>query len=251
MDRRIVLGAVGGAVAVVLLAAWALADRGGGSPSAQAQTTTTVPAVSTPGRTITVQGVASVSGVPDTATVSLGVQIQAPTATEALETISGKVQTIIDVLTTAGVGKADIQTTGLYVTPDYRGGGPANGYWGGNSVQATIHDVSKVGPVLDAAARAAGDGVTLGGVSFSIDDTSALYARAREMAVTEARTRAGQLAAAAGASVGPVLSIDSSSQSTPFPYAASAPATTVAGPPIEPGRENLQLTVQVVFALMA
>jgi uncharacterized protein len=253
MDRRIVLGAAGGAVAVVLLASWALAGKGGGSGRAQAQSTTTVPAVSAvsaAGRTITVQGVASVSGVPDTATVSLGVQVHAPTATEAWETTSGKVQTIIDVLTKAGVGKADIRTMGVYLTPDYRDAGSANGYWGGNSVQATIHDVSKVGPALDAAARTVGDGVTLGGVSFSIDDTSQLYAHAREMAVGDARTRAGQLAAAAGVTLGPVLSMDASTQSSPVPYAASA-ATTVAGPAVEPGRENLQLTVQVVFGLMA
>jgi uncharacterized protein YggE len=254
MNRRILLVAAGGAAVVVLLAVWALDGRDDGPPAAQAQSPTTIPAASAGNHTITVDGVGSVSGVPDTATVSLGVQIKAPTATEALETAGAKAQSVVDVLTAAGVGKTDIRTTSVYVSPNYNPGGTPNGYWANNSVQATIHDVSKVGPVLDAATRAVGDGVTLGGVSFSIDDTGPLYTQARQKAVAEARTRAGQLAAAANASVGPVVSITESTQSTPPPFiygASASAATTAPGPVVEPGQQNLQLTVQVVFALMA
>ena len=125
-------------------------------------------------------------------------------------------------------------------------------------MSAVIHDVAKAGPAIDAATQAVGDGITLGGVSFSIDDTSDLYGQARQKAVAEAKQRAGQLAQAAGVSVGTVLSMNESVQSSPYPYgfdrAASGVATTAAAAPaptpLEPGSQELQLRVQVVFELV-
>jgi uncharacterized protein YggE len=93
-------------------------------------------------------------------------------------------------------------------------------------------------------------------VSFSIDDTSALYGQARQKAVDEAKQRAGQLADAAGVSVGGVLSMNESVQSSPHQYgydraASAAAAPAAAAPtPIEPGSQELQLRVQVVFELV-
>jgi uncharacterized protein YggE len=200
-----------------------------------------------------VQGVGTVSGTPDTVTLNLGVQVQGASATAALATASSKAQALIDTLTGAGVAKADIQTGYVSVYPNYLGSGVIAGYWASNSVTAVVHDVDKAGPIIDAATNAVGDGTTLGGVSFSIADTSGLYAQARKMAVDQARQHAEQLATAAGGSVGAVLSIDEATQEVPMPIAA-APATTMAGAPsaatpIEPGRQQLQLSVKVVFGL--
>jgi uncharacterized protein YggE len=195
-----------------------------------------------------------VSGTPDTVTLSLGVQIQAPTAAEALDEASHKSEALMDTLTGAGVGKADVKTSGLNVYPNYMPAGRPDGYWAGSSVTATLHDISKAGGVIDAAASAVGDGITLGGVWFSIDDTSALYAQAREMAVTEARTHAEQLAKAANASVGAVVAINESAQYVPMardamPASAGAATTIPATLPVEPGRQDIQLSVQVAFEL--
>ena len=74
------------------------------------------------------------------------------------------------------------------------------------------------------------------------------------MAVQEARRHAEQLAQAANASVGAVVSIDESAQGPSVSYradssvSAGAAPTTIAAP-IEPGRQDLQLSVQVVFEL--
>jgi uncharacterized protein YggE len=251
MNRAFLLAAGGGAVAAALLAVGVLAavDDGPAPAVAQNQTTTAVPGAAT--RTITVDGVGAVSGTPDTASLNLGVQVQAPTAAEALDTASSKSQALVDTLTHAGVGKADIQTRGLNVYPTYTGPGTVDGYTAGSSVTATLHDIAKAGPVIDAATAAVRDGITLGGVWFSIDDTSALYAQARQMAVAEARTRAEQLAKAANASVGSVVSMNEAAQYRT--YLAGAAATTVPDAarsmPIEPGSQDLQVTVQVVFEL--
>jgi uncharacterized protein YggE len=259
MNRTIVLAAGGGALAAALIAVGVLAAVDDGTKSAVAQNPTTTVATGSPGvaRTITVDGIGRVSGTPDTASLTLGVQVQAPTAAEALNTASAKAQTLIDTLTGAGVGKADIQTGNVSVYPNYKDMGTVAGYWASNSVTATVHDVANAGAVIDAAANAVGDGITLGGVWFSIDDTSGLYAQARAIAVGEARTRAEQLAKAANVSVGAVVAMNESAQYYPSPVAydgrdsgGAATTTVPVMAPIEPGSQNLQLSVQVVFELI-
>ena len=255
MNRSIALAAGGGVIVAALIAVGVLAAVDDSPAPAVAQNPPTS-AAAPPGvaRTITVDGVGVVSGTPDTVSLNLGVQVEAPTAAQALDAASRKSQAVVDTLTGAGVAKADIQTSGLNVYPNYSGGGTRNGYSAGASVTATLHDISKAGEVIDAATAAVGDGITLGGVWFSIDDTSTLYAQAREMAVAEARTHAEQLAKAANVSVGSVVSMNESAQYLPMARdampAASGVATTVpAALPVEPGRQDLQLTVQVVFEL--
>ena len=258
---RWILPAAGGGVVVALLAVGMLAAVNDGPKRATAQSPTTTVApggAATPGvaRTVAVDGVGVVSGTPDTVTVSLGVSVQAATASEALRSSSEKAQALIDTLTGAGVAKADIQTGYVSLWPRYRDSSQTpDGYWASNSITAVIHKMDDAGSIIDAATDAVGDGITLGGVSFSIDDTSGLYAQARQMAVAEARRRAEQLAQAANVSVGTVISMSESAQEVPSPVAyrdsvaAGSPTTSLAAP-IEPGRQELQLRVQVVFELV-
>jgi uncharacterized protein YggE len=245
----------GGGVVAVLLGVGVLAAVRSGPAPATAQAPTTTPGATTgPVRTVTVDGVGVVTGVPDTVTINLGVSVEKSSAAEALQEVNTKANALIGTLTDAGVAKADIQTAYVSVWPVDPGSTP-NRYSASNSVTAVIHDVNRAGPVIDAAAEAVGDGITMGGVSFSIDDTSDLYGQARRKAVEEATLRATQLAQAAGISVGPVLSMSESTQSSPYPYAydrLASSATTTAGAaptPIEPGTQELQLRVQVVFEL--
>jgi uncharacterized protein YggE len=250
MNRALVLATSGAAVAAALIAVGVLAvvDDAPAPAVAQNPTNTTAGA---PTRTITVDGVGHVSGPPDTGTLNLGVQVQAPTAAEALRSATTKAQALVDTLTGAGVGKADIQTRGLNVNPTYTGPGTINGYTAGSSVTVTLHDIGKAGPVIDAATAAVGDGITLWGISFSIDDTSGLYAQAREMAVTEARTHAEQLAKAANVAVGAVVAMDESAQYLPMARdGATATTAAAASMPVEPGAQELQLSVQVVYELV-
>jgi uncharacterized protein YggE len=255
--KRWIVPVAGGGVVVVLLGVGVLAAARSGPAPATAQVPTTTPGATTgPVRTVTVDGVGVVTGVPDTVTINLGVSVEQSSAAEALQEVNTKATALIGTLTDAGVAKTDIQTGYVSVWPVSPDTTP-NRYSASNSVTAVIHDVSRAGPVIDAAAEAVGDGITMGGVSFSIDDTSDLYGQARRKAVEEATQRATQLAQAAGISVGPVLSMNESNQLSPYPYAydrvMASSATTTAGAaptPIEPGTQELQLRVTVVFELV-
>jgi uncharacterized protein YggE len=261
--KRWIVPVAGGGVVAALLGVGMLAAVHDGPRPATAQTPTTVApttASATGGvtRTVSVEGVGAVSCIPDTVTVNLGVSVEGRSAAEALESANTKAKALISTLTDAGVGKTDIQTGYVSVWPRYRDNSQdVDGYWVSNSVTAVLHDIDGAGALIDAATNAVGDGITMGGVSFSIADTSGLYTQARQQAVTEARRRAGELAGAAGVSVGTVVSINESAQEVPVAAAydgrAGAATTAVAAStpvPIEPGKQELQLRVQVVFELV-
>jgi uncharacterized protein len=259
MKRWIVPVAGGGVVAVLLGVGVLAAVRSGPSPAtAQAPTVAPPTASASAGvtRTVAVDGVGVVSGIPDTLTVNLGVSVLESSAAEALASANTKAKALIDTLISAGVAKADIQTGYLSVWPMYPGSEQTrpSQYTASNSVTATLHDIDRAGAVIDAAAEAVGDGITMYGTSFSIADTSGLYTQARQQAVTEATRRGGELASAAGVSLGPVVSMNESAQEIPHPAAYDRSATTAAAGaaamPIEPGKQEIQLRVQVVFELV-
>jgi uncharacterized protein YggE len=246
----IVLGAVGAT-------AYGTLDASPQPATAQTSPEPTSPppsetATAGPVRMITVDGTGIVSGTPDLLTVSMGVQVQAPTATEALRASSDKAASLIATLQRAGVAKADLTTSGLSLWPRYdKDGQQITGYEASNQVTAKLRDLDKAGTVIDAAAAAVGDAIRLNGLGFSIEDTGPLYVQARDLAVAQARTQAEQLAKAAGVALGQVLTIEESAQQVPVPvpYAADAAAAREQSVPIEPGTQDVRLTVRVSFAI--
>ena len=82
------------------------------------------------------------------------------------------------------------------------------------SQMATAHRKRRLSdasaPVHKFSSETAGDDIRLQGVQFSIDDTSALIAKARAEAVKDASAQAKQLADAGGIKVGTIHTIDNS-----------------------------------------
>jgi uncharacterized protein YggE len=250
VQRWIIPAAVLGGVALGVTGI-AFVNNGGGSRPAVAQATP----VSTPlTKTISVDASGSVKGKPDTANVNLGVQADKASAEEALNEASAKARSLIDLLKAQGIAEDDITTTDLSLWPRTDNEGKqVLGYVASNSVNATIRDLTKAGSVIDAATKAVGDSIRLGGVSFSIADTTPFAAQAREQAVLQAKAQGAQLAKAAGVGLGPIAQVSTVSYDLPQPqvYAASAAgARDSATPaPVQPGTQEITARVTVVFEL--
>lgn len=240
MELKARTGRIAGVMLVAAVIA-ALAMVGTTATSAAAATTT---------RRITVSAAGKVQGTPDVADVAIGVSARGKTASEALDTANDRANKVIGALKDGGVADDDVQTTGLSIQPTYTNSGDITGYQVDNTVNAQLRDLSKAGALLDAAARIAGDEVRLQGITFSVDDDSALLATARTRAVKRARTQAQQLADAADVSLGSVVSIDEQSTVVPYPRASAAGAADAASAiPIEPGTQTLTVSVTVVYAI--
>jgi uncharacterized protein YggE len=152
------------------------------------------------------------------------------------------------------VPKEDIQTSNVSLYPNYsQSGQTITSYTAENSVTVTVRDVTKAGPVIDAASGAVGDELSLGGISFSIDDPEPLRVDARANAVEQARTQAEQLAELSGGELGDVLAItDGSVQVDPpiiYERAAADTGAEGAAAPIEPGSQEVTVNVTVTFEL--
>ena len=251
-------GAAGAAVAAVAVITFAgrATEPAGAAPDPTAPTSTSVAGedAASGTRTITVSGHGTVSVTPDTADLMAGVQAHAATATEALNTVGTKSQALIDTLKGTGVADKDIKTAGLSLYPTFDNDGKTiTGYQASTNVTATIHDVTKVGDVVDALKNLVGDQLTLQGVSFTYADSEAVMADARTAAIANAKARAGQYATAAGATLGGMLKIVEGSVPTPVMYesmtAATVPAAADGKVAVAPGSQELAADVSVVFEM--
>ena len=116
-----------------------------------------------------------------------------------------------------------------------------------NMVQVTIRDIEKVDAVLDAVTEAGVNQVW--GVSFAVDNPDSAAAKAREMAVAQARAKAEGLARASGVRLGPVISISEDVGGRPLPMGRMAMMEASGGGPISAGELTFSAQVQVVYGI--
>ncbi len=223
------------------------------SHPASAQDATPVSGNST--ATVSVSGVGIVTTTPDTASVQLGVTVTQATLADAQSQASTQMQAVIDALTAAGVEEKDIQTSSYYVSvvQNYDASGnpsEVTNFQVQNMVNVVVRDIDTVGPILDGAVEAGAN--TVYGVNFYLDDSSAASTQARALAVQDAQKRAEELAAAAGMTLGPVVSITEGYSSGPvYGKGGAGMAAEAAGPaPIQVGTTTIEVDVNVTYQLI-
>lgn len=247
------LVAAGTLAALTLAPTSALA--GGGPRSGQGVSVVGQASGNTIDRGITVVGTGKAAGTPDVAHVSVGIETSAATVQQAVDDNRGKMSALLDTLKELGVADKDIQTSNYSVymqqapvTPETSvADSGALTYHVNNQVEVTVRDVSKLGDLLDKAVAAGANNIY--GVNFSVDDTSKLEADARAKAIADARSRAASLAQLAGVQLGDVVSISEVIGSNGPVYASMAAGMGGGGAPIQPGELNVNMSVQVTFAI--
>jgi len=233
--------------------------RSGGTPAQALTGAVNTSSAQTPaitgvgGAGITVGGRADVAGTPDTLRLDLSVVATAPSVSEALAKANGSADSVQKSLLGNGVEKKDLQTSGLNIAPSYDYTNPAapriKGYEVSESVSAKLRDLGRAGDAISKAVGAGGDAVRVNGISLDLADTGALVSKARDTAFADAKTKAGQYARAAGRSLGDVVSIaESVATPSPIPVPSAAMAKQ-ADVPIQPGSQEVSVTVTVVFAM--
>ncbi|BBY33237.1 hypothetical protein BST33_11100 [Mycolicibacter minnesotensis] len=204
-------------------------------------------------RQVTVVGTGEVQGVPDTLTTEAGIEFLAGDVTSAMNQTSERQQAVIDALVDAGVDRKDISTTQVslqpqYGNPDNSGSSTITGYRAGNTIRVKVERDS-ASQVLAVIVRAGGDATRINGVSYSIEDDSALVRGARERAFNDAKDRAEQYAQLSGLHLGQVISISEVAGETP-PMPVGMPMRAMAAaPPVEPGQQTVSFTVTAVWEL--
>lgn len=209
-------------------------------------------------RIVSVTGSATTYLAPDIAYLNIGVHTDMSTASAALSQNSAHTQQVIDAIKKLGVEAQDIRTSGFNIYPNTQYDPNTNKalpttYVVDNTLFVTIHDLNKVGKLIDASVTAGANSIN--SIQFDVQDRSAAIKTARDAAVADARAQAGALAKAAGVALGDVQSIVDQSSST-VPVALSygkasgygGGAASVAAP-IEAGQLTITATVYVTFAI--
>jgi uncharacterized protein len=245
--------ASGVAAAALLIGAFAIGADGaatgntgtGGSQRAALLSSSGPPAK------ITVTGTGTVTGTPNQLVLSMGVQVNGPSVGSALRSANRATRRVTAALRGRGVAAADIQTSDLSIWPNYQNNSQTpDGYAVSESLTATLRHLGVAGAQIQAAAAAGGNATTVDGISLNLSDTSALLARARAAAVTDAKVKAGQYARALGRPLGPALSVTDASPTQPYAFPnGDLTAARSHSVPISPGSQQLSVSVTVVFAL--
>lgn len=209
-----------------------------------------------PHRRLVVTGTGEASARPDIAVISAGVVVQSGTASAALADNSRAMEAVLQQLRTSGLADADVQTSQFSVTPLYEQQPPEReitappriiGYQVSNRVTARVRDIDRLGAVLDALV---GAGATnLDGPWFDIADPEQVLGAARDAAVADALARARRYAAAAGARLGEIISIEEAGAFVPPPRPMMRAEAMAADVPIAPGQTELSASVTITFAI--
>jgi len=185
---------------------------------------------------ITVSGSGKATGVPDVATIQVGVHARAKDAASATTAVNDASQKIVAALRAQGLADKDMQTRDLSVyeeremppmpvpTPDGQAQAPQPivNYVARNTLALTVRKLEQLPNVL-AAAHAAGANEVYG-VQLKIDDPSPFEAEARADAFADAAAKAKQLAELGGRRLGRLVAVEvvEGGGNTPRPYALAA-----------------------------
>jgi uncharacterized protein len=257
-------------LALLFLAGALLAVQSGLNPSpAQAQTD--------PGklpRTITVVGEGKVKIKPDLAQANIGVEVRKPTVKEASAEAKKVMEQVLKTLKAQGIEDKDMQTSGFNIwvesppTPmDNSSSSQGQSvYHVSNQVMVNIHDLDKVGTILDAAIESGAN--SMYGITFSLADPSAIQSETRQKAVANAKTnpsaiqsetrqkavanaktKADELAGLTGVKVGEVVSVSEVVGGGYYPVSLPSMAAGMGGggSSIQPGELEISTQLQLVY----
>jgi uncharacterized protein YggE len=201
-----------------------------------------------------VSGLGKTTGTPDVVLLTLGVESQQKTVAEAQKEAVDAMSGVMQVLKNNGIPDKDIQTSQFNIQQVTRWDEKQSiyivtGYKVTNTVTAKIRDISRAGPIIDAAATAGGDLIRVNGIGFTVDDPTPYYKIAREKAVQYAMEKAKQISQVSGVKLGKVLYVSEGANYAPVMrenYAmkyAAMDAAPAAPTPISAGELEFQVTV--------
>jgi uncharacterized protein YggE len=200
---------------------------------------------------IVTQGRAEVEVVPDRGEVVVQVETRAQAGGAAAEQNAQITRAVLDTLRRGfGLTDRDIGTLGYSLRPQYvypGDGRPPSvvGFVANNLVRVRTRDLSRIGPIIDAAIRKGATGVS--NISFSASGEADIRRAALSQAVANARRDAEAMATAAGGSLGDLIELTNESvqyfRQSPQPMVMMEARAAVADTPIQAGEQSISASV--------
>ena len=206
------------------------------------------------GTRLDIAATGEVTRVPDLAVISTGVVTRATGATAAIRANAARMERVRAALKSAGIADRDIQTSSINLNPEYsyqQNKPPVlTGYTASNQVSVRFRDIGETGKILDALVAEGANQIN--GPSLTIEKPEAAMDEARLKAIANGRARADLYARGLGMRVVRLLSVSESGGyggRPPMPMVAMAAAERSADTKIDPGEQQVQVSVVMSFEL--
>jgi uncharacterized protein len=207
-------------------------------------------------RTVSVSGQGEVAAQPDMARVTLGIEARRPVLNEARSSVAAAVDRVLAVTRDLKIDPKYVNATRLQVQPEYSWNDKDRkqvllGYVVSRQVDVELRDLDQLGALLERAVSAGANQV--GGAALDSTRRKELERQAMALAVQDARLNAEALARAAGAELGSVRSLNTSTSSPPMPMYRMAADVAAAPPPeatYQTGDMTFAASVSAVYDLL-
>jgi uncharacterized protein YggE len=206
---------------------------------------------------IVVTGHGETTARPDRATARVGATAQAKDAAAAQNQVSETIGAAIEKIRSLGIPEQAIQSQAIDLSPVYSNPGSIapsepkiTGYRASSTLQIRIDDLTKVGPVIDAAVASGANQIQ--GVSFELKNDTSQRQSALHDAAQQARSKAEAIAQALGVVLGPIQEVqEQGAAHMPIPYAMGAPRASfdMAQTPVQPGELTVSADLTVRFRI--
>ena len=202
---------------------------------------------------ISVTGLGTTSMQADEATVTLGVQTENESASEAVRLNAQLMTDVIEALKTLGIAEEDMQTVSYSVYPVYsrEDRDKVIGYRVVNMIEVTIAKLELVGEAIDAAANNGANKIQ--GVSFGLSSVNReeLRTKAYLAALTDAEEKAELIAERLGITITGVVRVSETVYRPYEPYrdyTFALEGEVGASTPILEGKLSVSVTVHVIYS---
>lgn len=209
---------------------------------------------------VTVSGTHQMDVAPDQAVMTFQVQTRGTDAKSVSSQNGQLMNAVMAALKAQGVSTDQIETTGVLLDrwtewDQQQQKTVDKGYQQTTTIKVTLTDLTKVGPVLDAAVNAGANSVP--GISFELQPATEQQYREQALkdATLAAKSKAQTLASAAGISLGKVASLNENSNIVPWIYntkavmAGAALDSAAAPTPISPQKVTVSATVSMAYEI--
>jgi uncharacterized protein YggE len=191
---------------------------------------------------------------PDRASVYIGVQSRASSASAAARDNAQRQRAVIDAIVSLGISRQLISTENYSVSPETRFDpntqqSSVTGYVVSNVVRVEVQRIDQVAAVIDASL---GKGANqINSLDFYASNSDEARRQALASAITNARGDAEAMARAAGGSLGLLLELTSTDNGPRPVFRAAAAAANGVMTPIEAGQQTLRVSVVARWQFVA
>ena len=206
-------------------------------------------------RRLTVTGTGEVKIQPDQAYITIGVVTEDRFSKTASSANTSAFQGVQTAVMRVGITARDIQTVQYSVQPIYstepirpeatQHAPVIVAYRVTNQVRVTVHDISRIGDVVDAATGAGSNQIE--SIAFGNSEQTAADNQALAKAVADARRKADQMVRAAGVKIVGIYEMNEGNFQRPGPIMYSR--ASMAPTQINPGESTVTATVTIVYQM--